>query len=122
MGPFKPGLPLEVPLWLATHLRQRQKCRILQPDWMDPAVLEAAKEAEAAEPLFTDLPGGPNMFVLTNCLMDVAVSDLSRADEVKTLVKDIWDIRQSKLRYIIIIFRGFFRHQQPKQPLAENLS
>ena len=30
VGPFKPGLPLEVPLWMATHLRQRQKCRILQ--------------------------------------------------------------------------------------------
>ena len=89
-------------MWLATHLRQRQKCRILQPDWMDPAVLEAAKDAEMSEPLFTDLPGGSNMFVVTNCVMDVAVSDLSKADEVKTLVKDIWDIRQSKLRYAFL--------------------
>jgi len=71
---------------------------------MDPAVLEAAKEAEMSEPLFTDLPGGSNMFVVTNCVMDVAVSDLSKADEVKTLVKDIWDIRQSKLRKVVDSF------------------
>ena len=52
VGPFKPGLPLEVPLWMATHLRQRQKCRILQPEWMDPEVLEDLEIPE-------DLEGGP---------------------------------------------------------------
>ena len=46
VGPFNAGLSLEVPIWLATDLRQRQKCRILQPDWMDPEVLEEVKEKE----------------------------------------------------------------------------
>ena len=34
-GPFSPGLPTVVPLWMACSLKQRQKCRILPPDWMD---------------------------------------------------------------------------------------
>ncbi|EGV94107.1 DNA replication complex GINS protein PSF2 [Cricetulus griseus] len=35
LGPFNPGLPVEVPLWLAINLKQRQKCRLLPPEWMD---------------------------------------------------------------------------------------
>ena len=35
VGPFRPGLPTSVPLWLAISLRQRQRCRFIQPDWMD---------------------------------------------------------------------------------------
>lgn len=35
VGPFNPGLPVDVPVWLALNLKQRQKCRIVPPDWMD---------------------------------------------------------------------------------------
>ena len=35
LGPFSPGLPTSVPLWMACSLKQRQKCRILAPEWMD---------------------------------------------------------------------------------------
>jgi len=35
VGPFNPGLQTDVPLWLAVSLKQRQKCRIVAPDWMD---------------------------------------------------------------------------------------
>ena len=35
VGPFQPQVPVEVPLWLAVNLKQRQKCRIITPDWMD---------------------------------------------------------------------------------------
>lgn len=35
LGPFNPGLPVEVPVWLALNLKQRQKCRIVPPEWMD---------------------------------------------------------------------------------------
>ena len=33
-GPFNPSMHSQVPLWLAVHLKQRQKCRIEPPDWM----------------------------------------------------------------------------------------
>jgi len=35
IGPFSAGLPLEVPLWMAINLKQRQKARIRPPEWMD---------------------------------------------------------------------------------------
>lgn len=35
IGPFNPGLPVDVPLWLAVNLKQRQKCRIQPPEWMN---------------------------------------------------------------------------------------
>ena len=86
VGPFNAGLSLEVPIWLATDLRQRQKCRILQPDWMDPEVLEEVKEKEKEETLFTKLPN-PQIFVFANLILDVATSDISKADEIKTFLK-----------------------------------
>lgn len=48
-GPFKAGLPAEVPLWVAINLRQRRKCRIIAPDWMNVEVLELIKEREKDE-------------------------------------------------------------------------
>ncbi|KAB1272214.1 Olfactory receptor 4S2 [Camelus dromedarius] len=33
LGPFNPGLPVELPLWLAVNLKQRQKCRLAPPEW-----------------------------------------------------------------------------------------
>jgi len=88
---------------MATHLRQRQKCRILQPEWMDTEILEQVKEAEKEESLFTKLPND-HLFVVANLIMDVATPDLNKADEIKTIVKDIWDIRQSKLRKVVDSF------------------
>lgn len=45
-GPFRAGLPMNVPLWLAVMLKQKQKCRIVPPDWMDMEILETIKEEE----------------------------------------------------------------------------
>ena len=35
VGPFRAGLPVKVPIWLALSLKQQQKCRIIPQDWMD---------------------------------------------------------------------------------------
>jgi hypothetical protein len=35
IGPFEPSVPTKVPLWLAVHFRQRQKCRIECPEWIN---------------------------------------------------------------------------------------
>lgn len=42
LGPFNPGLPVDVPVWLALNLKQRQKCRIVPPAWMDVGKLHSA--------------------------------------------------------------------------------
>jgi len=46
VGPFRAGLPVEVPIWMALNLRQRQKCRIVPPDWLEAEKLAAIKEEE----------------------------------------------------------------------------
>ena len=41
LGPFRPGIPTNVPLWVAINLKQRQKCRISPPDWLNVGMLPA---------------------------------------------------------------------------------
>jgi GINS complex subunit 2 len=43
---FRAGLPVHVPLWLAIHMRQQQKCRIVPPEWMDRDTLDEIKDNE----------------------------------------------------------------------------
>ena len=37
---------MEVPLWLGLNLRQRRKCRLVIPDWMNEENLAEIKEQE----------------------------------------------------------------------------
>lgn len=47
-GPFRAGLPLNVPIWVALNLRQKKTCRILAPDWMTVDKLQERLEEEKA--------------------------------------------------------------------------
>lgn len=38
-GPFNPGMPVDVPVWLAVTLKQRNKCKIHAPAWLDVGML-----------------------------------------------------------------------------------
>jgi len=103
VGPFKPGLTVSCPLWLAVNLRQRQRCRLVAPSWLVVDRLEEARDQEREEALFTELPA-PHMFVVANLLLDVATQDIEKADEVRTVLKDLWDLRQAKLRRSVMGF------------------
>lgn len=96
-GPFNPGLPVDVPLWLAINLKQRQKCRINPPEWLNVDDLEAKKDEEVTSEIFTKLPN-PHFREMTNLLLANATDNIPKADEIRTLVKDIWDVRAAKLR------------------------
>ena len=97
IGPFSPGLPLDVPLWLAINLKQRQKCQIHPPDWMEIEKLESIKEEEVNSDFFVKLPN-PHFREVAHLLLINATDNIPNADQVRTLVKDIWDIRAAKLR------------------------
>ncbi|KAJ8343755.1 hypothetical protein SKAU_G00310840 [Synaphobranchus kaupii] len=97
LGPFNPGLPVEVPVWLALNLKQRQKCRIVPPDWMDVVKLEEIRDQERKEETFAPIPS-PYYMELTKLLLNHASDNIPKADEIRTLVKDIWDTRVAKLR------------------------
>ncbi|XP_078527704.1 DNA replication complex GINS protein PSF2 [Lissotriton helveticus] len=97
LGPFNPGLPVDVPLWLAINLKQRQKCRIIPPEWMDIEKLEEIRDRERREDTFTPMPS-PYYMELTQLLLNHASDNIPKADEIRTLVKDTWDTRIAKLR------------------------
>ncbi|KAM8947107.1 DNA replication complex GINS protein PSF2 [Pelodytes ibericus] len=97
LGPFNPGLPVAVPLWLAINLKQRQKCRIVPPEWMDVEKLEAIRDDERREDTFTPMPS-PYYMEVTKLLLNHASDNIPKADEIRTLVKDTWDTRIAKLR------------------------
>ncbi|CAL1280692.1 unnamed protein product [Larinioides sclopetarius] len=103
VGPFTPSIPVQVPLWMAINLRQRQKCRILPPDWMCVERLEEIKQEEMDSAFFTPMPS-EYYKEITRLLFDVAVPDIPNADEIQTLIKDIWDIRMAKLRSSVDTF------------------
>ncbi|XP_019640301.1 PREDICTED: DNA replication complex GINS protein PSF2-like [Branchiostoma belcheri] len=97
IGPFNPGLPVQIPLWMAINLKQRQKCRIQPPDWMDVEKLQEKKDEEEGSAFFKPMLNKHYMEV-AQLLLTHATDDIPRADEVRTLIKDIWDIRTAKLR------------------------
>ncbi|KAL8603059.1 DNA replication complex GINS protein PSF2 [Nucella lapillus] len=103
LGPFRPGLPTSVPLWMAISLKQRQKCRIIAPEWMDVERLAEKKQEETESKFFTPMPS-KHYLEVSQLLLQSATDDIPRADEVKTLIKDIWDVRTAKLRSSVDIF------------------
>lgn len=46
IGPFRAGIPVSVPIWVALNLRRNQKCVIVPPNWMDVQALEDKLEEE----------------------------------------------------------------------------
>ncbi|XP_011666878.2 DNA replication complex GINS protein PSF2 [Strongylocentrotus purpuratus] len=100
VGPFNPSLPMKVPLWMAINLKQRQKCRIQPPDWMLVEKLEEVKKQEHDSAVFQPMVN-PHYMEVTKLLLSHATDDIPNADEVNTLIKDIWDLRMAKLRQSI---------------------
>jgi GINS complex subunit 2 len=54
-GPFNPSLPVDVPLWLGVHLKNRQKCRFQPPDWLAVGEVDcfASDTADMREPVLS---------------------------------------------------------------------
>ncbi|XP_029416876.1 DNA replication complex GINS protein PSF2 isoform X1 [Nannospalax galili] len=149
LGPFNPGLPVDVPLWLAVNLKQRQKCRLLPPEWMDVGAsaatsptrpdpveihyqagfldglrlahaeekLEQVRDQERKEETFTPVPS-PYYMELTKLLLNHASDNIPKADEIRTLIKDLWDTRMAKLR----VSADSFVRQQEAHAKLDNLT
>ncbi|GJQ83352.1 hypothetical protein Trydic_g18137 [Trypoxylus dichotomus] len=119
IGPFRASLPVNVPLWIAINLKQQQKCKILPPDWMDVEKLEELKEEEKVSRTFIKMPSEHYM-VEAKLLLGHASDDIPRADEIRTIIKDIWDIRMSKIRSSVdVLVKGadqLYRMRKTKKP------
>ena len=54
-GPFKPAKPVTVPLWLAIYLKQRKRCEVQIPSWLDLEFLKKVrKEDKESKTAFSD--------------------------------------------------------------------
>lgn len=53
-GPFQPGMPVKVPLWLAINLQKQHKCHIVIPVWVKNLMKAVETQKDAGAPI--DLP------------------------------------------------------------------
>ena len=51
VGPFRAGLPVKVPIWMAINLKKQQKCTIIPQEWMDSTKLNELNDIEKGEKL-----------------------------------------------------------------------
>lgn len=98
VGPFRPGIPVQVPLWMAVNLKQRQKCRLTAPEWMNVDILNKLKEDEAQSKTFVQMPDEHYM-VTAQLVLGAAPQDIASADEIRMLIKVISTKTQSLLHY-----------------------
>jgi len=100
-GPFKPSIPIKVPLWLAITLKKRQKCKIQPPLWMDVEYLNERLKVEQTTNSCQDLPFHFKEIAIQ--LFNCASDDIVNVQEVRTLLQDIWNLRHSKLRQGLLL-------------------
>ncbi|EIW72626.1 hypothetical protein TREMEDRAFT_26914 [Tremella mesenterica DSM 1558] len=97
-GSFQPPSSSKVPLWLAISLKRKRKCRIVPPIWLNEETLQTLlkNEKEKGEE-FGRLPG--RRFVeVSKVLLDVAPDDLAQPALLRSLLKDLREVRQAKIR------------------------
>jgi hypothetical protein len=92
IGPFVAGIPVQVPLWIAKTLHQRQLAQIQLPDWLArPTTLtEILQEERESTVLTTKLPY--HYYEISRSL------DFCLPKSVQILLQDLTALRSDKLR------------------------
>jgi len=96
LGPFRPELPITVPLWFALQLRSLNKCQIIFPSWLDVQSLASAIKAEKDSTNFTSLPY--HYIEISRLLSIFDSDDISHASQIEELISDLQDLRSNKIR------------------------
>ncbi|KAI6183043.1 DNA replication complex GINS protein PSF2 [Aphelenchoides bicaudatus] len=104
VGPFEAGIPTDVPLWLGLYLKRRHKCTIAAPEWMNIENLTRMVAAEAAIQTLTRVP--EHYVEISKIILNKASDDIADADQLMTLIMDLRDKREAKLRTSIQRFVG----------------
>ncbi|TYJ55890.1 DNA replication complex GINS protein PSF2 [Cryptococcus floricola] len=102
-GPFHPPSAARVPIWLGLSLKKKRKCRIVPPEWLSVGkstvenLLQVLKNEKENSEGFERLPR--RFMEISKVLLDVALDDISQATQVRSLLKDIREVRQAKIRF-----------------------
>ena len=98
-GPFRPSRPVLVPLWLAVYLKQRNKCDIQVPSWLDIEFLKRVRAEERTQEFlkkFTEVI--PYYYYeIGRLLLSECKNDFTKPQEVMSILEDIKEIRKEKL-------------------------
>ncbi|KAF8507845.1 hypothetical protein BU17DRAFT_71042 [Hysterangium stoloniferum] len=95
-GPFRPPTKTRVPLWFATNLKLKKKCRLVAPPWLSVEFLQEKLIQETSAEGFSVLP--LRFVEIGKVLLDVASDDLHNSDKIRNLLKDLREARQAKSR------------------------
>ncbi|CAO3611078.1 unnamed protein product [Cunninghamella echinulata] len=95
-GPFRPPLPTKVPLWFALNMKQNQKCKLVPPEWLSIDHLKEKLEEEENREEFCALPF--HYMEMAHMILECASDDIPNAEQVRKLLKDLRETRQSKAR------------------------
>ncbi|KIZ02764.1 DNA replication complex GINS protein PSF2 [Monoraphidium neglectum] len=96
-GPFRPNMPVEVPIWLALQLHKRGKCRIIPPQFLDIPRLQALITAEQSD--LDSFQPVPFYFMEVCCLLFESAKDAFGDSffQVRDLLQQFVNIRRHKI-------------------------
>ena len=93
---MRPPNPIEVPLWLALFFKKRDKCRLKPPEWLEPEALETTLTEERTNTgQFAEIPF--HYIEVAKELLECAADDIPEVHRVRSLLKDIEDVRRGKV-------------------------
>ena len=93
---MRPPNPIEVPLWLALFFKKRDKCRISPPEWLEPEALEQVLvEERGNQNAFAPIPF--HYVEVAKDLLECAADDLPNVHRIRSILKDIEDVRRGKV-------------------------
>ncbi|CAA7260063.1 unnamed protein product [Cyclocybe aegerita] len=95
-GPLRPPNKSKIPLWMAVNLKMKKKCHIIAPDWLNTEFLQERLIQETSQPAFSSLPF--RFAEIAKVILDVASDDLENPDKLRSLLKDLREVRQAKSR------------------------
>ena len=109
-GPFRPAKPATVPLWLAIYLKQRNKCQVQVPQWLDFDYLNKVKviERELDEIFSEEIPY--YYFEVATLFFNHCADEFQQVAKMKSIIEDIFELRKEKLVRIL-------KNVDPKNPV-----
>lgn len=102
IGPFEAGVPCRVPMWTAILMKRKHNCKVVVPKWMEVDELKKLLASETESDGLAELP--EHFFEISHMLVRNATDDIFEVEAVKSLIQDIYDRRDAKLRTSAIAF------------------
>jgi len=105
-GPFKPAKPVNVPLWLAVYLKQRKRCDIQMPTWLDVDFLKKVRAEDKANGLQFS-PALPYYYnEIAQLLLHECMEEIPNHKQLKSVLEDIQEQRKDKLSKVLKQIEG----------------